>query len=98
MKSSIAHELWEQIETFAAYGFNKAHAASYGRITYETAYMKAKYPIEFMTAMLTAESGDIDKIAAIIHECKNMNIEVLPPDINECFGVVYRYTSPRHTR
>ena len=86
MKSSVAHELWEQIETFAAYGFNKAHAASYGRITYETAYMKAKYPIEFMTAMLTAESGDIDKIAAIIHECKNMNIEVLPPDINECFG------------
>ncbi len=86
MTQAIADELWNQIETFAAYGFNKAHAASYGRITYETAYMKANYPIEFMTAMLTAESGDTDKIAAIIHECKNMNIEVLPPDINECFG------------
>lgn len=86
MKQEIADELWNQIETFAAYGFNKAHAASYGRITYETAYMKANYPIEYMTAMLTAESGDTDKIAAIIHECKNMNIEVLPPDINECFG------------
>ncbi|MGB0925264.1 MAG: DNA polymerase III subunit alpha, partial [Minisyncoccia bacterium] len=86
MPQSVADELWDQIETFAAYGFNKAHAASYGRITYETAYMKANYPIEFMTAMLTAESGDTDKIAAIIHECKNMNIEVLPPDINECFG------------
>ncbi|MCD5389991.1 MAG: DNA polymerase III subunit alpha [Candidatus Pacebacteria bacterium] len=86
MKQSIADELWDQIETFAAYGFNKAHAASYGRITYETAYMKANYPIEFMTAMLTAESGDTDKIAAIIHECKNLDIEVLPPDINECFG------------
>lgn len=86
MKPSAAKELWRQIEVFAAYAFNKSHAASYGRITYETAYMKANYPIEFMTAMLTAESGDTDKIAAIIHECKNMNIEVLPPDINECFG------------
>lgn len=86
MKQEIADELWNQIETFAAYGFNKAHAASYGRITYETAYMKANYPIEFMTAMLTAESGDTDKISEIIHDCKKMNIEVLPPDINECFG------------
>ncbi len=86
MKQSIADELWHQIETFAAYGFNKAHAASYGRITYETAYMKANYPIEFMTAMLTAESGDTDKISEIIHDCNSMNIEVLPPDINECFG------------
>ncbi len=86
MKPAVAKELWRQIEVFAAYAFNKSHAASYGRITYETAYMKANYPIEFMTAMLTAESGDTDKIAAIIHECKNMGIEVLPPDINECFG------------
>ncbi len=86
MEKKIANELWDQIETFAAYGFNKAHAASYGRITYETAYMKANYPVEFMTAMLTAESGDTDKIAAIIHDCRKMNIEVLPPDINQCFG------------
>lgn len=86
MKQKIADELWDQIETFAAYGFNKAHAASYGRITYETAYMKANYPVEFMTAMLTAESGDTDKIAAIIHDCRKIDIDVLPPDINECFG------------
>ncbi|MCA9352723.1 DNA polymerase III subunit alpha [Patescibacteria group bacterium] len=86
MKKSTAQELWEQIETFAAYGFNKAHAASYGQITYETAYMKANYPVEYMTAMLTAESGDTDKIATIIHECETLGIEVLPPDINECFG------------
>ncbi|MFT7328043.1 MAG: DNA polymerase-3 subunit alpha [Crocinitomicaceae bacterium] len=86
MKAEIADELWDQIETFAAYGFNKAHAASYGQITYETAYMKANYPVEYMTAMLTAESGDTDKIAAIIHECVNLGITVLPPDINECFG------------
>ncbi len=86
MEKKVADELWNQIETFAAYGFNKAHAASYGRITYETAYMKANYPVEFMTAMLTAESGDTDKISAIIHDCKKMNIDVLPPDINQCFG------------
>ena len=86
MKPKIAQALWDQIETFAAYGFNKSHAASYGRISYETAYMKANYPVEYMTAMLTAESGDTDKISAVIHECGNMGIEVLPPDINECFG------------
>ena len=86
MKPQAVEELWDQIETFAAYGFNKSHAASYGRISYETAYMKANYPVEYMTAMLSAESGDTDKIAIIIHECASMNIEVLPPDINECFG------------
>jgi DNA polymerase-3 subunit alpha len=86
MDKNIAHELWDQIETFAAYGFNKSHAASYGRISYETAYMKANYPLEYMTAMLSAESGDTDKIAIIINECNAMGIEVLPPDINECFG------------
>lgn len=86
MDKKAAKELWRQIEVFAAYAFNKSHAASYGRITYETAYMKANYPVEYMTAMLTAESGDTDKIAAIIHECENLGISVLPPDINECFG------------
>ena len=86
IKPDIAQELWRQIEVFAAYGFNKSHAASYGRITYETAYMKANYPVEYMTSMLTAESGDTDKISVIIHECENLGIKVLPPDINECFG------------
>ena len=86
MDKKAAKELWRQIEIFAAYAFNKSHAASYGRITYETAYMKANYSVEYMTAMLTAESGDTDKIAAIIHECDNMDIKVLPPDINECLG------------
>jgi len=86
MDKKVAKEMWRQIEVFAAYAFNKSHAASYGRITYETAYMKANYSVEYMTAMLTAESGDTDKIAAIIHECENMGIKVLPPDINECFG------------
>ncbi len=81
-----AEELWTWIEPFAAYGFNKAHAASYGRVAYQTAYMKANFPVEYMTAILTAESGEIEKVANIIEECKIMKIEVLPPDINESFG------------
>jgi len=82
----MAQDLWHLIEPFAAYGFNKAHAASYGRVAYQTAYMKANYPVEYMTAIMTAESGDIEKVAEIINECKKMKIEVLPPDINESFG------------
>ncbi len=81
-----ADQLWHLIEPFAAYGFNKAHAASYGRVAYQTAYMKANYPVEYMSAVLTADSGDTEKIAEIIHECDRMQIEVLPPDINESFA------------
>ena len=82
----FAEKLWRLFEPFQAYGFNKAHAASYGKVAYQTAYMKAHYPIEYMTAILTAESGDVEKIATIIEECKNMKIPVLPPDINESYG------------
>ncbi len=81
-----ANELWKLIEPFAAYGFNKAHAASYGRVAYQTAYMKANYPVEYMCAILTAESGDVDKISEIIEESKRMGITVLPPDVNASFG------------
>lgn len=78
-------ELWEMIETFAAYGFNKAHAASYGRIAYLTSYLKAHYPVLYMTSVLTADQGDTEKIAEMIPECERMGIEVLPPDVNESF-------------
>lgn len=81
-----ATELWNQIEPFAAYGFNKAHSASYGRVAYQTAYMKANFPVEYMSAIMTAESGDIEKVAEIVHECEKMGINVLPPNINESFG------------
>jgi DNA polymerase-3 subunit alpha len=79
-------DLWESIETFAAYGFNKAHAASYGRIAYLTSYLKANYPVLYMTAVLTAESGDTDKIAEMVAECNRMGIDVLAPNINESFA------------
>ena len=81
-----ADKLWKLIEPFAAYGFNKAHAASYGRVAYQTAYMKANFPEEYMAAVLTADSGDTEKISEIIHECERLEIEVLPPDINESFS------------
>ncbi|PIZ87130.1 DNA polymerase III subunit alpha [Candidatus Nomurabacteria bacterium CG_4_10_14_0_2_um_filter_30_12] len=83
---AFAEKLWKLFEPFQAYGFNKAHAASYGRVAYQTAYMKANYPVEYMTAILTAESGDVEKISEIINECKKMNIPVLPPNINESYG------------
>ena len=81
-----ADELWRLIEPFAAYGFNKAHAASYGRVAYQTAYMKANYPVAYMTAIMTNESGDVEKIAEIVSECKRMKIDVLPPDVNHSLG------------
>jgi len=86
MKASIAQVLWEQIETFAAYGFNKAHAASYGNLAYKTAYMKANFPVDYMAALLTAENGDVEKIAETVAECKRMGIKVWPPNVQESKG------------
>ena len=85
ISKNLADELWEHIKPFASYGFNKAHAASYGIVAYQTAYMKAHYPTQYMTAILQAEAGDAEKVSAIVHECKRMGIEVLPPDVNESF-------------
>jgi len=78
-----ARQLWKLIEPFAAYGFNKSHAASYGMVAYQTAYMKANFPAEYMTALMTAEAGDLEKIAEAVHECERLGIDVLSPDINE---------------
>jgi len=86
MKPSAVTRLWEQIETFAAYGFNKAHAASYGNLAYKTAYMKANFPVDYMAAVLTADAGDVEKIAEVVAECKRMGISILPPSINESMG------------
>lgn len=83
MAGEKAEELFKLIEPFSGYGFNKAHAASYGMVAYQTAYMKANYPVEFMAALLTAESNDPEKISAAINECRRLGVKVLPPDINE---------------
>jgi DNA polymerase-3 subunit alpha len=78
-----AKKIWEQMETFAQYGFNKSHSTAYAIITYQTAYLKAHYPVEFMAALLTSEKDNRDKIIKYINVCKEMDISVLPPDINE---------------
>lgn len=80
----FAEEVFEKvIEPFAGYGFNKAHGACYAMIAYQTAYLKGNYPDEFMTALLTCDQGDLDRMAIEIEECEAMNIQVLPPSINE---------------
>ncbi len=86
MSKENAETMWSLIEPFAAYGFNKAHAASYGSVAYQTAYMKAHFPSEYMSAVLTADSGDAEKVSEIIIECKRMGIPVLPPDLNMSLG------------
>lgn len=83
LSTEKAEKLWLLIEPFAAYGFNKAHAASYGKVAYQTAYMKANYPVEYLCAVLTADSGDTESIATFVAEAKRMHIAVLPPDVNE---------------
>ena len=86
MSKKDAEFIWTLFEPFQGYGFNKAHAASYGRVAYQTAYMKANFPVAYMTAMMTAESGDIETIGIYVAECRRMGIAILPPDINESFG------------
>ncbi len=80
-----AEKIFEQMETFGRYGFNKSHSAAYALLAYQTAYLKTHYPIEFMAALLTSEAQNADKIVKYISECREMKIEVLPPDINESF-------------
>ena len=79
----VAIKLWQWVLPFAQYGFNKSHSAAYATIAYQTAYLKANFPVEFMAAVLTSEKTDVERIAILIEESKRMGIEVLPPNINE---------------
>ncbi|MBI4096690.1 MAG: DNA polymerase III subunit alpha [Candidatus Levybacteria bacterium] len=89
MNKKNAEEFWVLFEPFAGYGFNKAHAAGYATIAFRTAYLKAHFPVEFMTALLTAESrgttGPVknEKIAQAVAECRRLNVKILPPNINK---------------
>lgn len=78
-----AKTIWEQMETFAEYGFNKSHSTSYAIIAYQTAYLKAHYPAAFMAALLTSEKDNRDKIIKYMSACKELGINILPPDLNE---------------
>jgi DNA polymerase-3 subunit alpha len=77
-----AQKLFELVEQFAGYGFNKSHSAAYALIAYRTAYLKAHYPVEFMAALLTSEIGNQDKMTHYLNECRDMGIRILPPDVN----------------
>jgi DNA polymerase-3 subunit alpha len=81
----IAEKFWHDLEGFADYAFNKSHAACYGLIAYQTAYLKAHYPSAFMAALMTSDYDNTDRLAIEIAECKHMGLEVLPPDVNESF-------------
>lgn len=83
VKPQKAENLFYLIEKFGGYGFNKSHSAAYAMIAYQTAYLKAHFPVEFMTALLTQDMGNQDKTIKNIAECRSMGIEILPPDINE---------------
>lgn len=78
-----AEKIWEYMERFAKYGFNKSHSTAYAMISYQTAYLKAHYPLEFMAALLTSEKDNRDKIIKYLTSCKEKGINVFPPDINE---------------
>jgi DNA polymerase-3 subunit alpha len=79
----VVEVLWDQMVKFAEYCFNKSHSTAYGFVTFQTAYLKANYPVEYMAALLTANSGDQDKVQMHIANCIAMGIEVLPPDVNK---------------
>ncbi|MCH8986714.1 DNA polymerase III subunit alpha [Patescibacteria group bacterium] len=82
----VAKQLWEWILPFAHYGFNRSHSAAYALIAYQTAWLRANYPVEYMSALLTAERNDLERVAFLIEETRKMDIEVLPPDVNESFS------------
>lgn len=85
ISAETAKRIWRFIEPFAQYGFNKCHAACYALIAYQTAYLKANFPSEYMAALLTSDFGNLDRVAIEISECENLGIKVMPPSVNEGF-------------
>ncbi|MBE6458434.1 MAG: DNA polymerase III subunit alpha [Alphaproteobacteria bacterium] len=83
IEEGVAGAIFDQMEKFASYGFNKSHAAAYSLISYQTAYLKAHYPVEFMCAVMSLDITNVDKLLFYKEECKKMGFKVLPPDINK---------------
>lgn len=95
MREDLSNKLFDLIDYFSGYGFNRSHSAAYALITYRTAYLKANYPVEFMCALLTSEKDNTDKVVEYVKESEAMGIKVLPPDVNESiapFDVVNEHT------
>ncbi len=83
VKEELAVQVFDLMAFFAGYGFNKSHSAAYGIVSYQTAYLKAKWPVEYMAALMSCAMGNTDKLAEYIEECRQLRIDVLPPDLNE---------------
>ncbi len=101
LDEKLIDTIWQKMLPFASYGFNKAHAASYGHLSYQTAYLKTHYPACYMSAVMTADAGDVEKIGAFVTECKNIGVEILPPDVNESmkeFAVIKENTADKASR
>ena len=80
----VIQNVWQKMETFAGYGFNKSHSAAYGLLSYRTAYLKANFPAEFLAAVLISELGNAERMSFFLKECREMGIKILPPDVNIC--------------
>src|SRR5262245_27066505 len=87
MKNNISEAtamlIFDKVEKFASYGFNKSHAAAYGYLSYVTGYLKANFTMHWMAALMTTDRDDISKVAKVIGECQNFKLPILPPDVNE---------------
>ena len=97
VSDDLANYIFDQMETFAGYGFNKSHSAAYALIAYQTAWLKAHYPAAFMAAVLSADMDTTDKIAGFINECRHMRLDILPPDINHSV-YAFKMTDPHSIR
>jgi DNA polymerase-3 subunit alpha len=97
VSDDLANYIFDQMETFAGYGFNKSHSAAYALIAYQTAWLKAHYPAAFMAAVLSADMDTTDKIAGFIDECRKMRLVILPPDINHS-SYAFKATDPKSIR
>ena len=83
VKEDVANEVFDTLEKFAGYGFNRSHSAAYAWVSYQTAYLKANYPVEFMAAVMSNEVANTDKISIFVAECERLGIKILPPDVNK---------------
>jgi DNA polymerase-3 subunit alpha len=81
---NLAIKIFDLVEKFAGYGFNKSHSAAYALVAYQTAWLKAHFPAEFMAAVISADMHNTDKVVTFIDECRHMGLKVLPPDVNSC--------------
>src|SRR5437868_12400985 len=79
---SVAEQIFEQAEKFAGYGFNKGHAAAYAQVAYQTAYLKANYPVEFLAASMTLDIGNTDRLNVFRQEAQRLGVKIAPPDVN----------------